>query len=263
MKFGAMNNPFNPILNEIKFIAESGFDFIELPVEPPLTVKKLLSDKKKIMNALSNYKLGIVEHAPIFVSTADMFESIRKASQKEVLDSLDLANEFGIKKITIHPSYVKGLGRFMKKEIKKMGYEFLSRLYDKANDLGIILCLENMMPPEDWLFEPEEFKPILKDFKKMKLMLDTGHANVMTRENKSLEFIRLFKKRIGHLHVHDNSGLEDDHLPLGCGNIDFDKIFSALKKTGYNDTMTLEVFTKDGDYLIFGLKKAKELWKKA
>jgi sugar phosphate isomerase/epimerase len=261
MKFGAMNNPLKPVLKEIEFFGKSGFDFIELAVDAPLTIEKLLKDKKKILKTLSSYKLGIIEHAPCFVSTADLYEGIRKASQKEVLDSLDLANELRVKKVVIHPSYVKGLGRFRKEEIKKMGYEFLAKLYDKANELEIILCLENMRPKEGWLFEPEEFKPIFRDFKKMKLILDTGHANV-TGKNICLKFIKMFRKRIGHFHVSDNFGFEDDHIPLGCGIIDFDKIFSALKKTGYNDTMTLEVFPNDRDYLFLSLKKAKELWKK-
>ncbi len=262
MKFGAMNNPIKPIIKEIRFIGKAGFDFIELAVDAPLTVKKLLQNKKKILKTLSSYKFGIIEHAPTFVSTADLFKSIREASQKEILDSLDLAKEFGIKKVVVHPSYVRGLGRYKRKKVEKSGYEFLAKVYDKANELLITICLENMMPHNGWLFEPEDFKPIFKDFKKMKLILDTGHANI-TRKNISLKFIKMFGKRIGHFHASDNFGYVDDHLPLGCGSIDFKKIFSALKKTGYNDTMTLEVFPKDRDYLILSLKKAKELWKKS
>jgi len=265
MKFGAMNNPLKPIIEEIKFIGKSDFDFIELTVEAPLTIKKLLQNKKKIMNILSSYKLEIMAHAPCFVYTADFYESIRKASQKEILDSLDLVHDFGIKKVVIHPSYIHGLGKHLdekgKEEVKKIGYEFLSKLYEKANGLDIILCLENMMPEGRWLFDPEEFKPILKDFKKMKLTLDIGHANI-TGKNISLRFIELFGKRIGHIHISDNFGLRDNHLPLGCGRIHFEKIFSALKKTGYNDSMTLEIFSKDTDYLVLSLKKAREIWKK-
>jgi len=262
MKFGAMTSPLKPTEKEIEFFGKSNFDFVELAVDAPLTIKKLLRNKKKILKTLSSYKLGFMEHVPAFVSTADLLKSIREASQKEVLDSLDLANEFKIKKVVIHPSYIRGLGRYKKEEVKKIGYGFLARIYDKANELKITVCLENMMPHNGWLFKPEEFKPIFKDFKKMKLTLDTGHANI-TGKHIPLKFIKMFGKRIGHVHLADNSGSENGHLPLGCGNIDFKKIFSALKKTEYNDTMTLEVFPKDRDYLIFSLKKAKELWKKA
>ncbi len=257
-----MNSPVKPIIEEIKFIGKSGFDFIELTMDAPLTAKKLLRNKKEVLKVLKSHKLGIVGHAPSYVLTADISEGIRKVSQKEVLDSLDLANDFGIKKFVVHPSYISGLGVYRRKQMEKIGYDFLAKVYEKAIEFGITLCLENMGPQARWLFKPEEFKPILNDFKELKIIIDTGHAN-LTGRNTCLEFIKMFGKRIGHFHAADNLGYKDDHLPIGCGIIDFEKIFSALKKTGYDDTITLEVFTKDKDYVVFSLKKAKELWKKS
>ena len=117
------------------------------------------------------------------------------------------------------------------------------------------------MPDDGWLFEPEEFKSVLKDFKKMKFMLDIGHANIMGGDNRNLKFIKILKKRIGHVHIHDNQGFDDDHLPIGCGRINFEKILSSLKKIGYNDTMTFELFNEDKDFLLLSLKKVKKIWK--
>ena len=37
----------------------------------------------------------------------------------------------------------------------------------------------------------------------------------------------------------------DDHFPLGKGIIDFEKIASALNECGYDDTITLEIFSED------------------
>ena len=253
MKYGFMLNLINPLKKEIKFLKNSDFEYIELPMESPYL--------KKIIKATPNYKFFKVAHVPTFVYTADLSEKIRNASQNLVLESLDIAKRIGIRKLTVHPSYVTGLGRYEKTKVKKMGYDFLGRLYEKANELGLTICLENMMPDEGWLFEPEEFKPILKDFKKMKFMLDIGHANVMGGDDRNLKFIKLFKKRIGHVHVHDNLGFKDDHLPIGCGKINFKKILSNLKKSGYNDTITFELFNEDKDFLSLSLKKVKKIWK--
>lgn len=147
MRFGAMNSPLNPLLDEMKYFAKTDFDFVELPIEPPLT-DRILSNKKETRRILSKYKLVKIVHAPAYVFTANLSESIRKASQKDVLQSIELASEFGIKKVVTHPSYITGLGSFMKKKVKEMGYDFLSVSYDKANELGITLFLENMMPSE-------------------------------------------------------------------------------------------------------------------
>ena len=51
------------------------------------------------------------------------------------------------------------------------------------------------------------------------------------------------------MHASDNFGKEDNHLPLGTGTIDLRKIVQALKRIGYDGTVTFEVFSRDKDYL--------------
>jgi sugar phosphate isomerase/epimerase len=72
----------------------------------------------------------------------------------------------------------------------------------------------------------------------------------------------MFPDRIGHLHVSDHFGKEDQHLPIGAGIIDFSKVVKALKGIGYNDTITLEVFSRDRDYLKMSKKKMEELFER-
>ena len=87
---------------------------------------------------------------------------------------------------------------------------------------------------------------MLQRFPKLKLTLDTGHANIGShRGQRIFRFIEQFGQRIGHLHVSDNFGERDDHIPVGAGKIDFKKIVKALKKCGYDDTATLEIFSED------------------
>ena len=69
---------------------------------------------------------------------------------------------------------------------------------------------------------------------------------------------------IKHVHVSDNRGTNDDHLPLGVGNIDWKEAISALKSTGYDGTITLEVFCDDRSmlpqYLDTSRKLLLDLW---
>ena len=76
-----------------------------------------------------------------------------------------------------------------------------------------------------------------------------------------LEFIQKFGHRIGHLHVSDNFGERDDHIPLGAGKIDFLKIVKALKKCGYDDTATFEIFSKDRQELKMSRDRFDGLFK--
>jgi len=262
MKFGAMNNPLKPILEEIDRISKLGVDFIELTVDAPeATAEKLSSQKDAILERISKYNLELMFHLPTFVQTAHLSENIRNASQNEVLKAIELAKEFGVKKATIHPCYATELGHQVKDKVRELGLEYLEKAYKKAEELGINLCIENMIPNTGIYIEPDEFKEIFEKFKNMKFMLDIGHANIKTEKNRSFKFIEMFGNRLAHIHVSDNSGKEDEHLPIGCGKIDFEDVMKTLKKLGYNSTITLEIFVPDNDYFKLSLQKLKEMLK--
>ncbi|MEM3055161.1 MAG: TIM barrel protein, partial [Candidatus Bathyarchaeia archaeon] len=67
--------------------------------------------------------------------------------------------------------------------------------------------------------------------------LDIGHANL----NGQIElFLKTFSDRIVHIHAHDNNGKEDQHLGIGYGTVNWEKIAKLLKKTSYDKTIVVE-----------------------
>jgi sugar phosphate isomerase/epimerase len=52
--------------------------------------------------------------------------------------------------------------------------------------------------------------------------------------------------RFGHIegarevHLHDNHGEADEHLPIGEGGFDFDRFFKLLSQFGLNPVYTIE-----------------------
>ena len=97
---------------------------------------------------------------------------------------------------------------------------------------------------------------VFEKFPTLKMALDTGHAHLGGEGiDKILNFLRRFSSRIGHIHADDNFGKEDNHLPIGTGTIDFPKIIRALKGIGYDEAITLEIFSRDKDYLRISKEK--------
>ena len=263
IQYGAMNFPVRPVLEEIETIAGLGFDYLELTMDPPQAHYSILrKNKDRILKALDRCHLGIVCHLPTFVYTADLTESIRKASLSEVLNSLETASELGATKVVLHPSYIGGMGIFVMDTAIKYAFESLSAIVAKADQLKICLCLENMFPKYHMCVEPEDFIEIFKTFPTLRLTLDTGHANIDDSSGQRLfEFIKLFESRLNHIHISDNLGEKDDHLPIGAGNIDFRKITNALKSCGYNETVTCEIFTENRKDLERSKKKFSDMLK--
>ena len=262
MLYGAMNFPVRPLLEEVESVGKLGFDYLEVAMDPPQghysVIRRIESD---LMRALEQRKLSVVCHLPTFISSADLTEGLRCASLDEIFASLEVAARLQTLKVVLHPGNISGLGRFVMDKVKENALKSLEAVVAKAHELGLCLCLENMFPKGHWLVHPDDFIELLDRFPSLYLTFDTGHAHMAdSTDRMALEFIEKFSHRIGHVHASDNFGLEDNHLPVGAGTIDFHALVKALKRKGYNDTMTLEVFSKDRDYLKISRQKIEEMF---
>jgi len=258
MQYGAMNFPIKPVADELADIAAMGFDYLELTMDPPeahyTTIRQQLNS---ILGALASQSMNIICHLPTFVSTADLTDSIREASLLEMFNSLEVAAELGSQKVVLHPGHIGGMGIYVEETALTHANNSLAAIIDCAQTLGLCVCLENMFPRYRAFVEPIDFVEILQRFPGLKLTLDTGHANIGNPGGRRiLEFIEKFGQRIGHLHVSDNFGERDDHIPLGDGKIDFVKIVKALKQCEYDDTATLEIFSEDRQ----ALKRSRDIF---
>jgi sugar phosphate isomerase/epimerase len=261
MKYGAMNFPVKPLLREIEEIGEMGFDYVEITMDPPEAIpKKIITQKQSILDVLHRYGMGVMGHLPTFVWTSDLYESLRKASLQENFEALEAAVELGIEKVVLHPGFITGLGKFVLDKAKGYAMESLEAILKKAVHHNLTLCIENMFPQAHFLSQPHEFQSVFESFPEIRLTLDIGHAHLGGGRNRPSEFIRFHGYRIGHVHAHDNFGKEDSHLPIGAGMINFEKIIKELKEAQYDETITLEVFSKDRDYLKMSKEKIKRMW---
>jgi sugar phosphate isomerase/epimerase len=262
MLYGAMNSPLRPLLPEIEEMARLGFDYLELTMDPPHAHHGVILQKKReLLKALERHGMGLVCHLPTFVSTADMTESLREASIQETLHSLRVAADLKALKAVLHPSFIQGLGVLMMDRARRYAVEALDRILEEADLLGVTVCVENLFPRSFSLVEPEDFDGLLKRFPAARLVLDTGHAHIgRGGEQRILEFIGRFAAAIHHVHASDNSGRDDEHLPIGVGSIDFPKVVKALKGIGYDETITLEIFAQDRDYLRISRDKLSAMF---
>lgn len=251
MLYGAMNFPVKPVLEELDVISKLGFDYLELTMDAPQAHYSVIRRiKDDLLEALERLNMGLVCHMPTFVSTADLTEGLRETSLNEMLKSLEVAAELGAMKVVLHPSPHRGLAVFVIDQVRQYALRSLEAIVKKADRLGLYLCLENMFPQTNSLVNPEDFVEVFERFPTLRMTLDTGHARIEGKGGtKILAFIERFPDRIYHVHANDNLGKEDNHLPIGAGTIDFPKVVKALKAIGYDETITLEVFSKDRDYL--------------
>ena len=112
----------------------------------------------------------------------------------------------------------------------------------------IDLMLENS-PPENGnpLESIDYFSQVMEAVPALRFHLDIGHAFIENGMKGVRAYVNAFGDRLVHIHIHDNHGKRDEHLPLGAGKIDFQKTIRFLKEVKYDKTVTFEVFTSNAD----------------
>ncbi len=106
----------------------------------------------------------------------------------------------------------------------------LTKLSKMAEDYSVRLVIENLSDNRVGAM-PHEFMPFLGD--NVGMVFDTGHAFLIQQKYgvDMREYIRQLGSYIEHIHIHDNSGITDEHLALGEGSINWKIIIKELSKT--------------------------------
>ena len=254
MKLGAMNDPKQDLYKQITWIGENRFNFLDLTLEPEKSYSEDV-DVDKVKKLLKKYKLDIIGHTPWSLPLASPYKSVRKAALDEFYKCLDVFSKLGVKLVNVHPFMPHDLADPDK--ILQYNIESFRSIVKKARDIDI------MMENTQGIFnELGIIAKILEDVKGLWLHWDIGHANLGNEGEKKtkLAFMK-FDKKIKHLHLSDNNGTEDQHLPIGTGNIHWPFIIEVLKEHKYKKTITLEIHSLDLSYILFTRDKLNYLLK--
>ena len=255
MIIGAMNHPAQEPVEEIRWMAEMRLDFVDLTIEPPGAASWRI-DTKAVRQALDHFKMKVVGHTAYYLPLGSAFESLRRASVEEFKICLDKFAEIGVPWMNIHPDRhapMHDRAFFIRRNI-----ESLVEMQEYADKVGVGLMIENL--PGDYN-NAAQLGDLLEAIPKLGLHLDIGHANLMVPWNTTDEILDRYGNRLRHVHLHDNRGGNADlHLPLGAGEIDVPAAIRALKRCGFDGTITLEVFTRDRYYLAYSRDVLRQMW---
>ena len=107
------------------------------------------------------------------------------------------------------------------------------------------------------------------------MLLDVGHAHIMV-EKKILApgmtteaFVDAIPFPIYELHLHDNHGDLDEHLPLGAGGVKLAPVVRALKRKGFSGYVTAEIIPHMKQVPLSdaqgmeGIRRTKEIFEQA
>ncbi|MBR0459422.1 MAG: sugar phosphate isomerase/epimerase [Victivallales bacterium] len=209
------------------------------------------------------------------------YQRVLVANLRHVLELTALC---GVKTITVHicsanvPPEVHPVEEYLEHAVK-----VLRQILPLAEELGIIVCIENIWRPTNYVDQLLEIKRQLPT-DALGFCYDSGHANLTAKgmldpenscvtrdwnkagyhdvkwETKTLEKMLPY---IVNCHLHDNHGSRDEHNPPFDGNIDWAHVAFLLRKAPRLAAVQIEVSPAHHDvsceHIINTCKKLSEL----
>ncbi len=205
---------------------------------------------------LADAGLKINFHAPFMdLRPGALDDKIRQTSVDRIKQVFDLAPYFHPLKIVCHPSfddryYISSDDLWLEASVKTWT-EFIAL----AKDNNTIIALENIYEKNPYILR-RLFEALSSD--NVCFCFDTGHFNAFSYTPLIL-WMKELGKYIGHLHLHDNRGGSDEHLPVGYGTFPFTELFDNLHSLDARPTITLEAHNETDLWQSLNNIKSMEL----
>ena len=226
---------FRGIEKSAEIVHRLGYDGMELALKESdeITHDELRSILKK-----NSLEISAISTGQVFAARGLMFTDPDKERREELWKSftgfVDLASEFGG---LVNVGRVRGsIGKRDKNEAEGLFLDLMGKVADYAEKRGVTIILEPVNRYEiDYINSVDQGAELVRKMNKKNfaLMSDVFHMNI---EDAHIgEALIRNREYVEYVHLADSNR----HAP-GDGHLDFDDIFSALGKIGYNGWTTVE-----------------------
>jgi len=176
-------------------------------------------------------------HAPFFdLSPGAMEPLVREVTRQRLTQSLQAAHQLGAHLMVVHPGYDRWRYPKLAAAWTAHAADTLAPLVTLAARCDCRLALENIYEatPDTLLALVEHL-----DSPWFGHCFDIGHWRLFG-EVPQEQWLAKIAPHLLHLHLHDNRGQSDDHLPVGEGVIDYAPLFRTLAAMPAAPSCTLE-----------------------
>ncbi len=163
-------------------------------------------------------------------------EEVRRLSVRRLRQAIALAPVFRPRGIVVHGGYFDWLFDFAPDKWLEPARRSFSEIAEAAESAGVDIFVENVFDEA-----PDHLLRLCDAVGSARLSFcfDPGHATLFSRLPIQ-KWAEALGPRIMEMHVHDNRGLRDDHLPVGEGSINFRGVILAVGDAGARPILTVE-----------------------
>ena len=165
---------------------------------------------------------------------------VRRVSLERFRQVFEIASCFRPRSIVFHPSYDEKYYVSSGRKWLENSIDTWMQLVPLAEGLDTRIALENVYEADPG------YLGLLLDVLppgRVGFCFDTGHFNAFAASGLEAWIDRLGSRLI-EIHLHDNRGALDEHLPVGEGTFPFTKLFAMLKERTLAPILTVEAHSE-------------------
>ncbi|MDG7037005.1 MAG: sugar phosphate isomerase/epimerase [Nitrososphaerota archaeon] len=156
---------------------------------------------------------------------------VRKITHARIKWAIEIARQLEIGDLVVHDGYIPLIYgySYLKARWLRTANEFFRDVSKLSADAGVRVLVENMFTDDPLIIKE------LIDGTDLNTCLDVAHLSFSSNFS-AAEWVDALTPFIKEVHIHDNNGRTDEHLPLGKGNVDFSAV------AAFSSMFTLEVY---------------------
>ena len=229
-------------------LADQGYGGVELMFFPGhLWPAELDASQLRSLRQLCEARLRLVAvNMPnIDVNVAAAAEEMRTYTLNLLVQFVRCAGELGAGGIIVGPGKANPLFPMPRDRMISYFYRALDRLAPLARQVGTRLFIENM--PFAFLPDAEALMKIVDGYgdDSIRVIYDVANAHFIGEA--PTEGLRRVRDRLSLVHFSDTTRQSYKHDALGCGDVPFTGIASAMKEIGCTELPMLEVISHNPD----------------
>ncbi len=231
-----INIPYSMLLQKIDFVVQHRlFPEIYFSADDLDAYQK--EEGQALAQSLQRHGLETTVHGPFMdLSPGGVDRRIKDVTLDRFTRTMEVAAPFKPKAIVFHPGYEKwkfdgDVGLWFESSLQTW-----RPLVKEATERGLTIAIENVYEEI-----PDSLLMLLKEIHSphFRFCFDTGHYHVFSKAPLSL-WMETLGEYLAEVHLHDNHGEMDEHLPMGEGKFDFREIFSLFSRLELTPILTLE-----------------------
>ncbi|SLL18116.1 L-ribulose-5-phosphate 3-epimerase ulaE [Mycobacteroides abscessus subsp. abscessus] len=234
-----------PLEMVFKYSRDAGFDAVELNVSVDgigLTMNTSMEEAKQIREMADHYGLQLQSISTNLLwkyPLSHQDDKVREQGRKVVKKQIELAAYIGADTVLVVPGVVNEETSYL--DCYNCSQEELRKILPLAEKQNIHIGIENVW--NKFLLSPLEMARYIDEFHSdyMGAYYDVGNTLQFGYPE---QWIAILGDRIRKIHVKDfkqSVGNITGFVPLLAGDVDWGKVFQALKQIGYKGTVTAEI----------------------